>query len=49
MDKCGEYIEGISLKIGRFAEVADPNVKHISLACRNVNVLKVCEIGTRMI
>ena len=40
-EKCGNNIERLSLKIGRFAGVADPAVKNISLCCPNLKLLKV--------
>ena len=40
-NKCGNRIEGISLKIGRFSEVSDSLVNDIISSCPQLRVLKV--------
>ena len=40
-NKCGNRIEGISLKIGRFSEVSDSLLTDIVSSCPQLRVLKV--------
>ena len=39
--KCGNSIQGISLKIGRFSEASDTLVNDISSSCPQLRVLRV--------